>query len=840
MREKFNVGTMEDTSVDTIELSLRSIAENIIVVAFGILPIFFILVVYAPFDYTKTLLIVISTFVSFIFFSLSVLRSGSLTVAAPWALPAFYLVALITIVSTLLSGDIYDSFIGEVMSVHSAAFILLMAVVMSIPALFNFTKINIMRLYILFATSALFLGIFHLLRIVFGADFLSFAVFTSPTSSPLGGWNDLGLFFGLTILLSLVSLEQLPLTKWGKILFSVVIGVSLLMLSVVNFFAIWIVLALVSLVLLMYTLTKDKFAKETLALQEDIKISLYSITISAVVFVFSLLFIIGGSVVGGFVSNATGISYIEVRPSLQATIDIGRHVYGENAFVGVGPNKFIDAWRLYKDPSINQTIFWATDFPNGNGFITTQFVTGGIFATLAWILFFILFLIAGFRMLFRATYVDRFWYFIGTSSFVAAVYLWSMAFFYNPGSVILLLTSLFSGLVFVSYGMLLGSSGRTFSIGMNRRTGFILVAVVMLIIISSVAVLYYSGRHYASTYTFNGAVSRVGSEQVFEKIEQEIAQAYAIYPNDVFARQLASYQLAKMNSLLGVQNPTPEQQKAFESAYQNGINAAKLAIQKDSNEPANWLVLGSIYSALASVDVEGAKSLAEDAYQTAKKYDPVNPVYLLLQAQLHARTGDIKTARKFTLEAIELKPNYFDALSLLTQLDIAEGKVEDAIKTTRSIITLEPNNPARYYQLGVLESAAKNADNAIAAFQHAITLDENYANARYRLALELIQKGNKEEAISHLEVVEKLNPESNEVKTLLEKLRSGVVQEIIPETQQGKIEEPATVLNDGEDVTSTQKPDDTPLVSTVNTTTDSGSSTKPIQTIENNQTDTQQ
>ncbi len=833
MQEQFHPSSTIDAvnTVDKVEMSLKSIAQNVLVITFGLLPIFFIPVVFAPFGYTKTLLVVFGVFISCIFFSLSVLRSGSITIRAPWALGGFWGVALMAVISALLSGDALDTFVGDALEVQTALFILLLAAVMSLIPIVGQTKITIMRLYIILTGTAILLGVFHLLRIVFGADFLSLGVFTTSTSTPLGGWNDLGLFFGLGILLSLVALE-LPLTKWGKVLFSVVVCISLLMLAVVNFFAVWIVLAFISLIQLMYTLTKDRFAEQTLPLEGKDDVSMYSISLSTIVFIISLLFIIGGSTVGNFVSNMTGISYVEVRPSLQATIDIGRQVYQENAFVGIGPNKFADAWRLYKDASINQTIFWATDFVNGSGFLTTQFVTGGVFTTLAWMLFFVLFIIAGFRMLFKTVLTDKFWYFIGTSSFVAAFYLWGMSFVYNPGPVILILAALFTSIMFVAYGKLLAIEGRHFSITTNRRAGFILVGIVMIVIVGSASALFYTGRHYASVYAFSGAVTGLSGDTTLEQVERTIASSYAITANDAYARQLANYQLAKMKTMLTLQDPTPEQQQIFKSAVENALTAVRFAVDTDPTDPRNWTTQGAIYSILAAAGVEGAQDRATEAFENAQKLDPANPTYSLLKAQLLARTGDTESAREAAIEAVQKKQNYTDALFFLTQLDIADGKVDDAIATTRAIISLEPNNPARYYQLGILETSADNIDNAITAFSQAINLDKNYANARYFLALTYIQKGETDAALEQLKVVSDLNPDNQDITNLITQIQEGTLPQAPTETLIEQIEEPETVVSEGEDVTTTE-PSDTPLISSINGDINNDASTPEQQTDTN-------
>ncbi len=805
-------GGQTGAGIDQVESTLRSIAYYIITGAFAVLPLLFLPVAFAPFDYTKTLFVIMAVLIGMIFFSLSVLRSGKVIIVMPWALVALWGVAAAAILSAVLSGDLYDSFIGDVVSVHSVVFIGLLTVVATTIAILGQNRSFTMRTYIALAASAVILGLFQLLRVVIGPEVLSFGVLVSSTSSLLGSWNDLALFFGLIILFSLVALEQLPLTKWGNWLFMLVVGISLLMLAVVNFFAVWLVLALVSLLMLMYSLTKERFMSGAASIISKSNISAASVIVSAAVFTVSLIFVIGGSVVGDMVSNVTGISYVEVRPSLGATLDIARQTYQENAFVGIGTNKFVDAWRLYKDQGLNQTIFWATDFVSGSGYVSTQFVTTGIIGGLAWLAFLILFLIYGLRTLFTATLVDKSWYFIATSAFVSATYLWSMALVYTPSATILLFAAFFTGITFAAGSALNRRRTYTLSIAQNKRAGFALVGVVMLIIIGSSSSLYYIGRHYSGIYMYSGAVTGLNGSTSIEAIEQKVAESFTLVQSDQFARQIALYQLTKMNALLGVKEPTTEQQQAFQQAAANGVNAAQQAVALDSSDPLNNSTLGSVYSVLAFAGVADAANRAKDAYATARSQDPTNPTYALLEAQLLARTGDATEARIKIAEAVALKPNYTDALLFSTQLDVAEGKVADAITTTRSIISLEPNNAARYYQLGVLLSADKKLDEAITAFERAVALNQNYANARYFLALGYIEKGDNAAATTQLEVVSALNPDNAEIKQLLEDVKAGRT----PATDTAQVsEQTPEVESEGGTVTTSEAPD-TSLIVPVN------------------------
>lgn len=801
---------------DPIAVTLRAYAQNILVVIFGLLPLFFIPTTVAPFDYTKALVVVLGIFVALVLFSLSVLRSGVISVGISYPLCALWMTAGIALISSLLSGDFKDSLVGDLFSVHSTIFVAVLALIPTVWVLLKVEKVAVMRMYVLLAVSTLILVLFHVVRLIFGPDFLTLGVFTSNVSSPVGSWNDLALFLGLTVILSLVALEQLTLTKVGRILFIAVSIVSLGMLGVINFFTVWIILGLTSLVLVVYTLGKDRFSDSQLQLVRTQEKSTASLGIALVVFMVSTLFIVGGATLGGWISKQTNISYVEVRPSFEATANIARNVYHENAFLGIGTNKFTDAWRLYKDTSINSTPFWNTEFNAGNGYFTTFFVTTGVLGGIAWIVFFVTYLVVGVRRLFNTANSDKVWYFIGVSSFVSAVYIWGMSVIYVPGVVILLLGSLCTGISLHAFSILSGKEGRIVSVGTNRQTGFALTLVVIVIIIGSVSTLYVAGRHYSSVYTFNQSVLSMQQGKAIADLEKEVVGAYQLSTSDVFARRIAEYQLARMNNLVTLTEPTADQQKEFQNASVTGVNAAQQAIQIDGNEPANWSVLGGIYSVLASVGVEGAKDRALEALAKSRELNPMNPLPYLESAIVEARGGDYDGARASIQKAIDLKSNFTEAFYLLSQLEIAKGNVEGAIQSTQAVIALEPQNPARYYQLGVLESSRNNLTNAVPAFERAVELDQNYANARYLLALAYDELGRTDDAKKQLEAVLTLNPDNADIKNLLKVIKEdGSLKRLRTNTNR-TVSENLPVTEENGTVSTTQE-SATSLVTPVNT-----------------------
>ncbi len=794
---------------DTVATTLFAIAQNILVAVLGLLPILFFSASFSV-NANKTLILTIGVFLALLFFSLATLRTGRIALVTPWALWGMWGIVAAALLSAIVSGDTADALFGNVSAPQSTVYLGLLALVTTLTSLLFTSKTVVMRLYTVLMVSTGLLSVFHLARLFFGPELLSFGLFTSTVASPVGGWNDVALFYGFVVLIAMVAIEQLPLTKLGQLLTGGVVVVALIMLAIINFYALWLVLGLAGLVVLVYALTKDRFQPAKL-IPDVGPPPLASVIVSALVFTVSILFVIGGSLLGSTISNLTNISYVEVRPSFEATVDVTRAVYHDNAVTGIGTNRFADAWRQHKDRAINETVFWNTDFPAGNGYITTQFATMGVIGGVAWIVFLAALLYTGWRMLTSAPQGDRFWYFIGTSSFISSVYLWFTFVIYVPGAAMLALAAMSTGVMFAAYAQLLPQYKREYGVAMNRQGGFVLIAATMVVMIVSVGALYTIGRQFYAYHIYTTAVNSIVPGQNLTAVEQSIASAFTLVENDLFAGQLATYQLARLNTLLALSEPTEEQQQQFQNAIANGINSAERAIALDPTEARYHAILGSIYSVLATANIDGATERAQSSLSEARRFDPQNPEYALLEAQLLSRTGDVAAAREKVTEATRLKRNYTDAYYFLSQLDIATGNTASAVEATRATIALEPNNPARQYQLGVLLASQQNTAGAIAAFERAVAIDPNYANARYFLALAYVEVGRAEEAVTQLEVVASLNPNNTEVINLINQIQTGSVIETIPAV----VEEPIASDN-GDSVTSEGDPD-SDLLSSVNT-----------------------
>lgn len=746
---------------------LRTIAQFLIIVAGGLLPIIFIPSIYAPQSGGKIIILVAIVALAMFAYALSVLKEGKMSIRLPLPILALWVVALVTVVSAFFSGDRHDTFFGNGLDSYTASFTIIIAALATAMVILNRGQ-SVLRLYAVLIVSGLILSIFHVIRLVFGPETLSFGLWTNATVSPIGSWNGLAIFYGLVVLLSLLALQQLPLVRMGRYIISGVIALALLMLVVVNFSAVWWVTGFIAGMIVLYSLAKNLWKEDS-----SNSGSSYSTIVAVAVLLFSVIFLVGGERLGGLVTERLGTGFTEVRPSATATLEITRAVYQENLWLGSGPNRFADSWRLHKDPSINQTIFWNTQFDSGYSYIFTAIAGTGLVGFMAWSLFLLSLLWAGVRFIFNSNAgTDSFGHFIGLSSLVASVYFWFMCLVYVPPPAIIMLAAITTGIFVMTYSKSAAGKTIALSVEKNRSHGFVMIALTVLLLVGSGYGVYASARQVIGIYEFNKTISNISEGDTLDDIASEITSAFKLSRNDVFAREIALYRLSEMQALLTTEDANSETQQSFSNAASLAIEAAQLAINLDPTDPSNHQTLGRIYAVLAVVGIEGAKERSLESFQMAKQYDPQSPVNYLIEADLALQLKDLPAAQAAAEHAVTLKNNYTEALFLLAQIDIKQGNTERAVAIVKAVTQLEPENPARRYQLGVLLASFNKLDDAIEAFKQAIDLDPQYANARYFLALGYAEKGMVDEAIEQLTIVRGLSDDNSMVDELISELRS--------------------------------------------------------------------
>jgi len=821
MNENIFLPRLKNLNKDNISEWLQVLAGNVFVLVFGLLPIFFIPNNFTSLGFTKTYFVAIGIFIVLFLYSLSVLRKGIIKFSIPLALASFWTFFLIALASGMLSGDRLDSILGNFLEVQTVGFLLLFGIVITISTILSDKKPILSRLFIFVSFSSVILLTAQVLRVFFGPDFLSFGLFTNETNSYIGSFNDLALFSALVTIVSLLVLQNINLKLWGKVLAAYALATSLLLLAIINFFTVWVAVGVFSLLMLLYVLAKDTWLSTDKEDRERKVVSGFLLIVVSAVVVVSFAFVIAGNYLGTSINNFTGISYLEVRPSHGATLDIIKETYSNNILLGVGPNRFEDAWRMYKNPIINQTDFWGTDFSAGSGLMSTLFVTTGLAGGILFIIFLLSFLHTGYRTLFSGK-LDKDWQTVGVISFAAATFLWLMSIFYLPGAVIMLFTALFTGLTLAVYNLTSTRKTIDLDVTKSRQYGFVLITAVLLVIVGGSVSIFNLSKQYLAQANYANTVRAFAQGNSLFEIDVMLEKSETLFAQDTFPAERARLRLFELNRLNSLPEPTAEDEQSFQLALVEGITLAEKAISLDYTNPYNHILLASFYGQLNSTAATEIQTRMDNSLARARALDPLNPSYLVLFAQFSAQHGNFSKAREYLQEALSLKVNYTDALFLLSQIDIREGNTESAIAVTQEIISIEPFNPTRYFQLGVLLTTSDDLNGAIRAFEQAVMLDRNYANARYLLALTYIDAGREEEALEQLKIIEITNPENQELKQLITMVESGNF--VRPETDFALPISEDEVVERQDDVTVSSRRPNTRLVQPLNQTPDRGDS----------------
>lgn len=774
---------MEENNISTGKKK-RAVFDKI---SFGILllitflaPIFFVPAVFVSPQFGTSLLFAFGVILSILIYIISGLSFGSLDLPAPAKyiigftafVPVVYLLAGIT------NGFSRMSFFGYTFDLSTVGFMLLGFAYLFLVSLLFRNKLRIFYSYFAFVISSLLLSIFLLVRIIFGAKFLAFGVFTDLTSSMVGSWNNVGIFFGIGAILSLLTCEMVKVSRFMKILLSVALLLSLFFLALVNFNAVWMVVALCAFLYILYSFFSPKRfefgqPKTKSIIRKLSKIPLYP----AIVLVISLVFVIWGSTLGGYLSNTFKITNLEVRPTLVATLDIARNTIISRPLFGSGPNTFTTQWLTWKPDEIVSTVFWNTDFANGIGLIPTFAVTTGLIGILSWLLFLGFYVYLGIKSIF-AKIEDDFSKYLLTSSFFISLYLWFMTFMYMPSTAIFILTLFFTGLFFASVYLngIIKIETKTFSL--NPRSGFVSSLILVAFFLASIALGYGLFKNSESLWYFQKSSYALNTSGDVGLSEQYMVKAISAVPNDVYYRSLSEIELVKLNQILSQDPKTvkPEvAQKEFSDTLTSAIKAGMAAKDADPTNYLNWIALGMVYEAVSAPElkVEGAYESAQSAYEEALRHNPKNPGIFMLYSRLAMTKKDLKLARNYALQAIQLKKNYLDAYFLLSQIEVSDKNLKGAIDSVTAASIIDPTNSATFFQLGLLKYNNNDFAGAIEALGKATTMTPDYANAKYFLGLSYEKTGEHAKAIAEFEGLKKTNPDNKEVESILTNLKAG-------------------------------------------------------------------
>jgi Flp pilus assembly protein TadD len=651
-----------------------------------------------PLPAVKTLVIAAGVLISAILLIISRMRAQSVRIPYHPIVYAGGILVLAVLAASFLSPNIASSFIGKSFSVDTGAFIFTLFI--SAFLSFRMTQGRENRTFSIFMAilgSFSLIALYHIVRLFAGVGFLPFGTFTSAVYTTVGSWHDLGTFAGLSLIISLVTLEFLPITnRRAKAFFYAVFALAAIVLIVIDLQSVWMITAVTALAIAAY----EYFLKRK---KNPTRIPFFPIVVGVVAIILAW----SPGPISSFINNRiiipTNTSYSEVNLPWQMTMDIAEPTLKASPIFGAGPGRFVNQYLLYKPEIVNATQFWQSNFSNANGFILTTLVTEGVVGFALWIFFVAVLIRYGWSSLMRpsetsnATSSAPFSRYTVVASFFSAGFLWISIFSSMPSHAILFALFILSG-IFAAH--VVGAREKTinFSLGRTKIPMIILLCIAILVSIGMI-VLY--GKAVAAQAYFQYGVQSFNSNLTLSATARNIQTAIKLNQNDVYYQTIAQLDVYAVNQIVASATTTPGQDtiQTIGALLTDGITAARVAEKFDPTNAYNYLAEAQVSEVAAGLQVQGAYANATSSYQKALALDPLGPSIYLALAKLEFFEKNDLGAKNYINVALQLKPDYTDAL----------------------------------FEAGVISYTDKDYTTAVAAFKQVASLDSSYSNIQSAL-----------------------------------------------------------------------------------------------------------
>ncbi len=659
--------------------TLDKVSFSALFLVIVLLPIFFIPFVKIPVENAKGLLLVVGLIVSFIFWLAARLAERKIVFPKSALLFSGLGVVLVFFLSSILSPVSQVSLFGTMFDVGSFWFIFscFLLMFMCSVILQDSKKVKMVLGGTIISFTLLF--ILQSLRF-FIPNVVSLGVLSATTDNLFGSWNALGLFSGFIGIISLFVIEFFSISKVTKLLLAILILISLVFVAIVNFPLAWVLLGVFALIIFIYKTSFHSGFQE--GGNENIKFPSASLAVVIV----SLLFFVSGQFIISYLPAKLQVVNVEANPNFGATMSVTKSVLMKHPVLGLGPNKFGEAWALYKGAEINAAQFWNTNFEVGSGLLPTLASTTGLLGILSLLIFFLFLGLAGLRSIF--VFGENQANFETTVFFLAALYLFISSFFYSVGIVIFSFAFIYTG-IFI--GLTSHRQGREVSISFldNPKKSFFLTSIVVVMIIVSAGFGFkYIERFVSIPYFMKALVSDTAPQA-----EASIRKALNLNENSLYLRTYAQIYLIKFNSLANKGSALSDSEKAdLQSSLNEAIGGAQLAVSSDKLNYLNFQSLGSVYGTAGLLGVSDVYGKAIEAYTAASSLNPLNPELKLSIARVYLADKKTVQAKDFVNQALALKPDYIDGVIVLSQIAKSEGDNNAALFYAKRAFALAPDS----------------------------------------------------------------------------------------------------------------------------------------------------
>lgn len=787
-----------------MENSFEKAAKIVLYVLTALLPIWFMplpINVETGREITFGVLIILAA----ILWLLSILTTGKFRFHLSPVLYAAALLLMVETISTFFSkAPVVSAYLADPIGERLSTIVLGVVLMILVSGLFRRQKDAGTMIFVLIFAGAIS-AIINFAQLVSGLPFyqkiISYA--SGNDFNAIGTQNGLALFYGALLAMSLGILTSLSIKKWKSwIKYSLIISILAFVanLLVINFQTAWIIVLGVSIFLF------GLVSKNTLRRGDEPRKFDWRNWLSILFLVLSVVMLLIKTPILKNLNFPT-----EISPSFRATLDIGLQVFKEGAkpmFFGSGPGTFGLDWSKYKDPAINQTVFWSLRFNQGSSWLSTLVPTAGVLGALAFVMFILCCLFSFLKQLFipESREEDST---ISNSLFLGFISLVLIAVIYPANFSLILVFFLVVGLISAH----LSSPAREEKLTEDEEKDFwsieektislaspwsVFLSSLFIIFLISIGItgLYMEFGRVRSVLAFQQGVNYLNAGDIDKAIDQ--LDKMTSYDDSNFRnyQTLVQIRIEKIKDLVQKASNGQNVQQDFQSTVATAIQNSQKAIQLFPAEPSLWETQGSLYELIIPF-IQGSEKFAFDSYRQSAALDPFNPVIWVdlgrsglvfgdrlksLEAQASAtdkdqleklRTTVLEESEKALQKSVEIKPDYAPGHFLLAQTALRLGNIASAIKSTEDAKLAAPFDIGVAFQLGLLYYQNNSLDQARAEFERAVSINPNYSNARYFLGLVYDKQGNKTKAIEQFQNVLALNPDNQEIKTILDNLQKG-------------------------------------------------------------------
>jgi tetratricopeptide (TPR) repeat protein len=680
-------------------------------------------------------------------------------------LPLFYLI------STLRSPDRWLSITGFGVETDTVLFTLLLALVFLMSfALFRTLRTARMLSQVVF-WALIAAAVFQLISIFFGSALIPFQTFADRSVNLVGKWNDLGLLVGLLAIFLIVRVELAAASTLWRVAAGVGGAFLVVLLAFVNFPLAWVlVLSGCVIIAVLSMLRRRAEGRADTPAEASAMVPWYS-TAGVIL---SILFLLFGANINASLTSMFPVSSLEVRPGVQATLDViskARAGSVADMLVGQGPNTFSSSWLAHKPAEVNRTPFWNLDFNVGYSTLLTAFGSVGLVGALLWLTPLILLVLALVRVV-RLNVLSREERQTVSVLGLGSLFMLAAVVLYVPSPNLILLTFALAG---ATFGFLWrqGRAAEDELVPATMLGGLSVLAIAGVLLIVTTLTTFTTIRR-AAAQAYVGAGAYALSQGRIDDALAHSASAARIEPVADALRLATDAGLQKLAAIAqDTSVPQEEARNRFTAQVQSTLPIGQAAIAAAPLDYRSYFALARVYDFLASLQVDGAYESAVASYTAAAERNPTTPVIPLALSRLEASQGNAAGTQTNITRALELKPDYTDAILFVVQINVANNDLRSAIQNTQVAVQTAPGVASIWFQLGLLYYAGGDSKNAIPPLEQALKLVPNYANAKYFLGLAYYVDGRQNDSLRMFEELALSNPESQEVKTILANLRAG-------------------------------------------------------------------